>query len=154
MPATEYALILDGVELRSAILADPPPPLAPNKGAWLPADPLPPAPDGAVQITGTTGAEIDGRWVRSWVTEPLSPEQIAAAEAAAWAMLRAERADRLAAATAMLDRHRNQRDFGLSTTLTDDQATAWAVYAQALRDLPETTINPAAPDWPVAPDKE
>lgn len=65
--------------------------------------------------------------------------------------LRVERDKRLAAATAILDRHRNQRDFGLPTTLTDAEAIAWAAYAQALRDLPELTADPANPVWPVAP---
>ena len=69
----------------------------------------------------------------------------------AWEKLRAARDLRLAAATAILDRHRNQRDFGLATTLTDAEATAWATYAQALRDLPEETSDPAAPEWPVEP---
>lgn len=32
-----------------------------------------------------------------------------------------------------------------------DQA-AWAVYRQALRDLPENTEDPANPVWPVPPD--
>jgi hypothetical protein len=35
--------------------------------------------------------------------------------------------------------------------LTDDQRAAWCVYRQALRDLPETTIDLAAVVWPVAP---
>ena len=68
-----------------------------------------------------------------------------------WPALRVARDTRLTAALAMLDRHRNQVDFGLATTLTGEQATAWAVYAQALRDLPETTIDPAVPEWPEAP---
>lgn len=68
-----------------------------------------------------------------------------------WAALRTERDKRLIAATAILDRHRNQRDFGLTTTLTDAEATAWATYAQSLRDLPEATSDPAAPKWPVEP---
>lgn len=73
------------------------------------------------------------------------------AEADNWATLRAERDARLAVALAFLDRHRNQVDFGLPSTLSAEQATAWAVYAQALRDLPERTADPASPDWPEAP---
>lgn len=30
-------------------------------------------------------------------------------------------------------------------------AAAWAVYRQALRDLPETTTNPFNPNWPEIP---
>lgn len=48
-------------------------------------------------------------------------------------------------ALAVLERHRTQADYGITATLTDDQATAWAVYLQGLRDYPETGI------WPVHP---
>lgn len=65
--------------------------------------------------------------------------------------LRAERDVRLASALAILDRHRNQADFGFPTTLTQEQAVAWAAYAQALRDLPDITDDPAAPVWPEVP---
>jgi len=111
---------------------------------------------GPLEIGGTAPPVIDGDVVivRRTVT-PMGAEQIAAAEAqaleTAWAALRAERDTRLLGATAILDRHRNQRDFGLPTTLTDAQATAWATYAQALRDMPEVTTDPAAPVWPVEP---
>lgn len=112
---------------------------------------------GPLEIGGTAPPVVDGDVVviRRTVT-PLGAEQIAAIEAvavqSAWSALRAERDNRLLGATAVLDRHRNQRDFGLPTTLTDAQATAWATYAQALRDLPEVTTDPAAPIWPVDPE--
>jgi hypothetical protein len=39
------------------------------------------------------------------------------------------------------------------TQLTDAPVNreAWAAYRQALRDLPGSTINPAAPVWPEKP---
>lgn len=80
-----------------------------------------------------------------------APPPSAPTDADLWAALRADRDTKLAAALALLDRHRNQADFGLPTTLTAEQAKAWAIYAQALRDLPENTPDPAAPEWPVAP---
>lgn len=64
------------------------------------------------------------------------------------AALRQDRDARLAKAIQVLDRHRNQQDFGLGTTLTEVQAAAWAAYAQALRDMPASTADPLAPDWP------
>jgi len=67
-------------------------------------------------------------------------------------LLRDERDARLAVAVAILDRHRNQVDFGLAPTLTDEQALAWATYAQALRDLPGNTADPADPEWPAVPE--
>lgn len=88
-------------------------------------------------------ADVDGRPV-AMAPPPPSVDVLLSA-------LRIERDNRLAAATAILDRHRNQRDFGLPTTLTDAEAIAWARYAQDLRDLPEQTADPANPVWPVAP---
>ncbi|MBO9725164.1 MAG: phage tail assembly chaperone [Novosphingobium sp.] len=35
--------------------------------------------------------------------------------------------------------------------LTDDQRAAWRIYRQTLRDLPETTSDLAAIEWPVPP---
>lgn len=72
-------------------------------------------------------------------------------EADLWAALRAERDARLSVALSLLDRHRNQADFGLPTTLTAEQATAWAIFAQTLRDFPEITADPAKPRWPTEP---
>lgn len=82
---------------------------------------------------------------------PEHPAHRVMLEAEAWERLRADRDARLSAALAVLDRHRNQVDFGLSATLTTEQAHAWAVYAQALRDLPEATVDPTRPEWPEAP---
>lgn len=111
---------------------------------------------GPLEIGGTEAPVVEGDVVvRRRTVTPMGAEMVAAIQAqaaeAAWAKLRAARDQRLAAATAILDRHRNQRDFGLATTLTDAEATAWATYAQALRDLPEGTSDPAVPEWPVQP---
>ena len=65
--------------------------------------------------------------------------------------LRADRDARLSRAVSVLDRHRNQSDFGLPVTLTQEQVTVWAIYAQVLRDLPENTDDPANPAWPEVP---
>lgn len=35
--------------------------------------------------------------------------------------------------------------------MTPEQQQAWATYRQALRDLPDTCEDPAAPVWPVKP---
>ena len=112
----------------------------------------PGAPDPALyRVTGQR-VEIDGDGATLvYDAEPIPAEEIAAAKFAA---LRIERDARLAAALAILDRHSNQVEFGLPSTLTAEQATAWAVYAQALRDLPERTADPAAPEWPIAPNEE
>ncbi len=112
----------------------------------------PGAPDPSLFRVAGQRVEIDGDGATLvYAAEPIPAEEIAATQFEA---LRTERDTRLAAALAILDRHRNQVDFGLPSTITAEQATAWAVYAQALRDLPERTADPAAPEWPKAPNEE
>lgn len=65
--------------------------------------------------------------------------------------MRSERDSRLEEAAAMLDRHRNQRDYGLPTSITDEKAAEWATYAQALRDLPEQFPDGINVVWPASP---
>jgi hypothetical protein len=60
-------------------------------------------------------------------------------EAQAWAALRAERNTRLAAS-----------DWTQVADAPVD-AAAWAVYRQALRDLPAATSDPFNPAWPEPP---
>lgn len=109
-------------------------------------------PDPALwRVTGQHVERTEDGATLVYAAEPIPAEEIAATQFEA---LRTERDTRLAAALAILDRHRNQVDFGLPSTLTAEQATAWAVYAQALRDLPERTADPASPDWPQAPSEE
>ena len=65
----------------------------------------------------------------------------AAALSDATEALRAERDRRLAAS-----------DWTMMPDVTPPGGTAsWQSYRQALRDLPETVVDPAAPVWPVAP---
>lgn len=65
--------------------------------------------------------------------------------------LRYERSVRLKEATDILDRHRNQKDFGIETTLTEEQIKKWAVYAQVLRDFMENYGDLNNPTWPTKP---
>lgn len=79
------------------------------------------------------------------ITIPLSiirtaEQRAAEATAAAWAALRAERSRRLAAC-----------DWTQLPDAPVADAEAWAAYRQALRDLPDLTTDPTAPDWPVEP---
>ena len=37
-------------------------------------------------------------------------------------------------------------------TYTTEQQLSWATYRQALRDLPQNTIDPFDPVWPVKPE--
>ncbi|EGY02276.1 hypothetical protein AZA_88005 [Nitrospirillum viridazoti Y2] len=68
----------------------------------------------------------------------------------------------LQATAAAMDALREHRGYLLSLSdirvlpdrwaaMTDTQRSAWALYRQALRDLPETCTTPASPIWPVPP---
>jgi hypothetical protein len=59
-----------------------------------------------------------------------------------WDELRAERSKRLTACdwTVLTD-----------ADLTTTQKNAWKAYRQALRDVPELTVDPEQVEWPVAP---
>lgn len=83
----------------------------------------------------------DGEWI-----DPRTPDDFAAdaekINARHWAALRVER-DRLLAEcdwTQVPD-----------VPLTLLQKTAWAKYRRKLRDMPETTQDPANPVWPTKP---
>lgn len=114
-------------------------------------------PSDAVEISAEThsdlmAAQALGQTIRPGDGgHPVAVDPPPPPEAEVWERLRRERDARLEDALALLDRHRNQVDFGLAPSLSDEQARAWAVYAQALRDLPEITTDPANPDWPEAP---
>jgi hypothetical protein len=40
---------------------------------------------------------------------------------------------------------------GADSPLSDTQKQEWATYRQALRDLPQNTVDPANPIWPTKP---
>ncbi|UGA37606.1 phage tail assembly chaperone [Chromobacterium haemolyticum] len=75
---------------------------------------------------------------------PVDPTYLAVAA-------RAERDHRLHDALAVLDRHEQQIRYSLLPTLTNDQARLWAIYAQALRDVPQQASFPTQIDWPTPP---
>jgi hypothetical protein len=86
-----------------------------------------------------------GPRIADWLSA--SPQPTADAVAAAtqptaplWAYLRAERDQRLAAC-----------DYTQLPDAPEANKAAWATYRQALRDLPEATVDPTNPVWPVAP---
>lgn len=76
---------------------------------------------------------------------PPTPEQLAEA-------LRAQRDALLQPISDQLQRHMLQKAYGQTTTLTDEQASTLAVYAQALRDVPQQIGFPESVIWPVPPD--
>jgi hypothetical protein len=78
-------------------------------------------------------------WDAGWALIDKSEEELAAELATAWAELRAER-----------DRRLNATDFRMVIDAPWPTAP-WAAYRQALRDLPENTTDPLAPEWPAPP---
>jgi hypothetical protein len=67
-----------------------------------------------------------------------------------WDDIRIQRKPLLEKALAVLERHRNQRDFRLVTTLSYAKAKEWADYAQDLRDV-TLQENPNTVIWPEEP---
>ncbi|PVZ89972.1 hypothetical protein C9426_00905 [Serratia sp. S1B] len=49
----------------------------------------------------------------------------------------------------LIQRHRDQLETGITTTLTTDQYTALLNYRQSLRDVPEQQGFPITINWPV-----
>lgn len=64
---------------------------------------------------------------------------------------RAWRDNELANTVWLRDRHRDQLDIGVETTLSSDQFNELLVYMQALRDWPQSPAFPATEQRPVAP---
>ncbi|KUM02938.1 tail fiber assembly protein [Chromobacterium subtsugae] len=54
-------------------------------------------------------------------------------------------------ALAVLERHAGQTCFGIAPSLSEEQARGWALYAQALRDVPQQPGFPAQMQWPASP---
>lgn len=76
------------------------------------------------------------------ITLTQDPVKVQAKLDAAWASLRSQRNARLAACdwTQLADAH-----------LSQEKKDAWAAYRQELRDLPDETQDPTAPEWPLDP---
>jgi len=106
-----------------------------------------PTPATPYQYAMRNGVEqlSDGKWYRRYVLGPTfaTPEDeaayIAARDAEQWSMIRADRNKRLA-----------DCDWTQLADASVDNLT-WAVYRQALRDLPQTQTNPFAIVWPASP---
>lgn len=73
-----------------------------------------------------------------------SEDELAAAE-------RAWRDEAVASTEWLVNRHRDEQDMQLATTLTAEQFAELLVYRQALRDWPQSQAFPDAEQRPVAP---
>lgn len=94
------------------------------------------------------GKVIDFSTVPPVLIEPPPPSFATLATAE-----RAWRDGELLASDRLIARHRDERDMGRPTTLTDGQFTELLDYRQALRDWPETAgfptidVRPGQPEW-------
>jgi len=81
---------------------------------------------------------------------PAAPtsEAVAAFDAAT---VKVQRDALLAQSDWIVSRHRDQRDSGVPTSLTNDQYVGWLTYRQALRDITLQDGWPSNVSWPTSP---
>ena len=98
-----------------------------------------PADDHTKNFT-VTAAQVNGAWIEKWVSTSATQDEITERTSNKAAQVRAER-DALLAAT----------DY---TQLADApvDATAWATYREALRNLPSRSGFPWTMTWPTKPE--
>ena len=87
----------------------------------------------------------------AWIVRPRPEETPAETPEAIAPDPRLERDARIEAVRWLIDRHRDERELGLTTTLTAEDYRLVLDYVQALRDVPEQAGFPDAIDWPVLP---
>lgn len=134
---------------------DAPPPEAPFIEVTDPDAKIPPD---AVEITLERWAECVGKTLGAGpdgmpvvVAPPGFPPEILLAD------LRITRNKLLYDTDGPVNRHRDEKERGGATTLSDAEIAKLQSARQVLRDLPANTVDPAKPEWPdlskwVAPD--
>lgn len=90
-----------------------------------------------------------------WTPDPsiiiTADQRAAEASAQAWAAFRGERDRRIAKLDWVIAQKMEQESLGIPLTLTPELFDAVFVYRQALRDLPNSTVDPEFPIWPDEP---
>lgn len=104
----------------------------------------PPAPGEGEQVVRREDA-----WEIEQIPTPPAPEPPPTIDLAQAA--RDERDQRIASVRPLIDRHRDQVDLGLPTTLTPAEYLAALQHIQALRDVPQQPGFPADIAWPALP---
>lgn len=109
---------------------------------------MPPAEDHTINLE-RTAVKQGKTWVEEWISTPATPEQIAERTAAKSNDVRAERNRRLDATDwrVTYEVEKASQD-GLGVQFPQN----WAIYRQALRDLPNQPGFPWNINWPVIPD--
>lgn len=118
-----------------------------------------------VQIEATTfPVHSDLSWIEDatdtvkvgWTHDGTSFVAPPAPAAVTWTDIRTKRHTKIHDVAEILDRHRNQKDYGISTVITDAQAQLCADYLQDLRDITDLSIHtswngPEDVVWPEVP---
>lgn len=112
----------------------------------LAAEELPPFHSDLVWMECSESVRVSWRLVRGGFLPPESdPNELASAE-------RGWRDAAIEGVKWLRERHRDQVDIGVATTLTDERFRELLVYIQALRDWPQASDFPGQGHRPVAPD--
>lgn len=112
-----------------------------------------------MKITTESTPAFDGEiWHQTWVqSDRYTAEQLAEMDAqkqaAKWIDMRADRNERLSSCSWIIERHRDQKDAGYTTSISDAEYQLWLEYRQNLRDFPATVTDIDNLDWPKAPDE-
>lgn len=83
-----------------------------------------------------------GRWIQTWVIEPMTDEERQNRIQQEWVVVRGKRSMLLAM---------SDWTVGNDSPLSDEKKAEWAVYRQALRDITSTQIDPFNIEWPTKP---
>lgn len=99
---------------------------------------------------------VDGVWVQMWVmVDKYTPQEweveLAKREAAKWERMRSERQDALNKTEWVVQRHKEQKELGIATSISDAEYMAWLTYRQELRDFPSTVTDINNYALPTAP---
>jgi len=99
---------------------------------------------------------VDGLWVKTWaVLDKYTPAELAKYEADKmqdrWTAMRAYRDHALIQSEWVVQRHRDQKELGVATSISDAEYMAWLTYRQELRDFPSTVADINNYALPTAP---
>lgn len=82
----------------------------------------------------------DQRWTQVWTVRDMTPEEISSREEGQASSVRGQRDSLLV-----------QSDWTQGKDISDNVSGPWAVYRQALRDIPKQAGFPWAIEWPTQP---
>ena len=82
----------------------------------------------------------DQRWTQVWTVRDMTPEEVSSREEGQASSVRGQRDSLLV-----------QSDWTQGKDIPDNVSSTWAVYRQALRDIPGQTGFPWVVEWPTQP---